>query len=102
MQPRNTMSPIGVIDPPIARSTPRAAPALGDLEPGAEKLRGNGTNENTNGLLRQYWPKGADLRALTQTECDDVALRPNARPRMILEWKTPAQVLNARLVATTS
>jgi transposase, IS30 family len=60
-----------------------------------------GTNENTNGLLRQYWPKGADLRALTQTECDDVALRLNTRPRMTLEWKTPAQVLNTRLVATT-
>ena len=60
-----------------------------------------GTNENTNGLLRQYWPKGADLRALTQTECDDVALRLNTRPRKTLEWKTPAQVLNTRLVATT-
>ncbi len=61
-----------------------------------------GTNENTNGLLRQYWPKGADLRALTQTECDDVALGLNTRPRKTLEWKTPAQVLNTRLVATTS
>jgi len=61
-----------------------------------------GTNENTNGLLRQYWPKGADLRALTQTECDDVALRLNTRPRMTLKWKTPAQVLNTRLVATTT
>jgi IS30 family transposase len=60
-----------------------------------------GTNENTNGLLRQYWPKGADLRSLTQTECDDVALRLNTRPRMTLEWKTPAQALNKRLVATT-
>ena len=60
-----------------------------------------GTNENTNGLLRQYWPKGADLRDLTPTECDDVALRLNTRPRMTLEWKTPAQVLNTRLVATT-
>ena len=60
-----------------------------------------GTNENTNGLLRQYWPKGADLRTLTQTECDDVALRLNTRPRMTLEWKTPAQSLNTRFVATT-
>jgi len=61
-----------------------------------------GTNENTNGLLRQYWPKGADLRALTQTECDDVALRLNTRPRKTLEWKTPGHALNRGLVATTS
>ncbi len=60
-----------------------------------------GTNENTNGLLRQYWPKGADLRDLTQTECDDVALRLNTRPRMTLEWKTPAKTLNTTLIATT-
>jgi IS30 family transposase len=59
-----------------------------------------GSNENTNGLLRQYWPKGADLRALTQTECDDVALRLNTRPRQTLNWQTPAQALNSKLVAT--
>lgn len=59
-----------------------------------------GTNENTNGLLRQYWPKGADLRGLTQDECDDVALRLNTRPRKTLEWQTPGRVLNKRLVAT--
>ena len=61
-----------------------------------------GTNENTNGLLRQYWPKGADLRHLTPTETDDVALRLNTRPRQTLQWQTPAQALNTRLVATTS
>jgi IS30 family transposase len=59
-----------------------------------------GTNENTNGLLRQYWPKGADLTGVTQAECDDVALRLNTRPRMTLGWQTPGQALNERLVAT--
>ncbi|MSW71973.1 MAG: IS30 family transposase, partial [Actinobacteria bacterium] len=59
-----------------------------------------GTNENTNGLLRQYWPKGADLRHLTMAECDQVALQLNTRPRKTLEWQTPGQALNQRLVAT--
>jgi transposase, IS30 family len=59
-----------------------------------------GTNENTNGLLRQYWPKGADPRDLTQTECDRIALKLNTRPRQTLNWQTPGQVLNTRLVAT--
>ncbi len=60
-----------------------------------------GTNENTNGLLRQYWPKGSDLRHLTMAECDQVALQLNTRPRKTLEWQTPGQALNQRLVATT-
>lgn len=59
-----------------------------------------GTNENTNGLLRQYWPKGADLRHLTMAECDTVALSLNTRPRKTLNWQTPGQALNQRLVAT--
>ena len=60
-----------------------------------------GTNENTNGLLRQYWPKGADLRHLTMAECDRVALSLNTRPRKTLDWQTPGQALNQRLVAST-
>ena len=60
-----------------------------------------GTNENTNGLLRQYWPEGSDLRDLTQAHCDDVALGLNTRPRKTLDWQTPGQALNTRLVATT-
>jgi IS30 family transposase len=60
-----------------------------------------GSNENTNGLLRQYWPKGSNFKLLTMAECDDVALRLNTRPRKTLEWKTPGQALNGELVATT-
>jgi IS30 family transposase len=60
-----------------------------------------GSNENTNGLLRQYWPKGADLRHLTIDECDTIAQRLNTRPRQTLEWKTPAQALDEALLATT-
>ncbi|WP_433162982.1 IS30 family transposase [Kribbella sp. CA-247076] len=61
-----------------------------------------GSNENTNGLLRQYWPKGADLRTLTQARTDEVAHLLNTRPRQTLGWKTPAQALNEALSATTS
>jgi IS30 family transposase len=59
-----------------------------------------GSNENTNGLLRQYWPKGADLRQLTQTDCDRVADRLNSRPRQTLDWHTPAEALAQVLGAT--
>lgn len=61
-----------------------------------------GTNENTNGLLRQYWPKGADMRELTQADCDEVALKLNSRPRETLGWKTPRQALTEVLGATAA
>jgi IS30 family transposase len=60
-----------------------------------------GTNENTNGLLRQYWPKSADLRGLTPPHCDHIAELLNTRPRHTLAWHTPAQALNEALLATT-
>jgi IS30 family transposase len=54
-----------------------------------------GTNENTNGLLRQYFPKGADLSDVTQSQLNKVALRLNLRPRKTLGFKTPADKLRA-------
>lgn len=51
-----------------------------------------GTNENTNGLIRQYFPKSNSLESTTQRECDDVALKLNSRPRKILNFKTPNEV----------
>lgn len=54
-----------------------------------------GTSENTNGLIRQYLPKGACMKNLTQAECDRIARKLNDRPRERLGFRTPAQVLTA-------
>ena len=56
-----------------------------------------GTNENTNGLLRQYFPKGTDLSRWSAEDLEAVALAINSRPRKVLGWKTPAEALDEQL-----
>jgi len=59
-----------------------------------------GTNENTNLLLRQYFPRGTDLSAYSQAQLDQVALRLNERPRKTLGFETPASRLQASVAST--
>jgi IS30 family transposase len=56
-----------------------------------------GSNENTNGLLRQYFPKRTEIAHFTQADLDDVAAELNGRPRQTLRWKSPSQALDEAL-----
>jgi IS30 family transposase len=59
-----------------------------------------GSNENTNGLLQQYFPKRTDLSVYSQAKLDEVALRLNQRPRKTLGFQTPADRLQASVALT--
>ncbi len=56
-----------------------------------------GTNENTNGLLRQYFPKGTDLSRWSRSDLAAVADALNTRPRKVLGWRTPAEAMGQHL-----
>src|SRR5262249_60897192 len=56
-----------------------------------------GSNENTNGLLRQYFPRSTDFRVVTQSDLDAVAAELNDRPRQTLGWKSPCHALDQAL-----
>jgi len=58
-----------------------------------------GLNENTNGLLRQYWPKSTDFKKVSQSEVEDVIVKLNDRPRKKLNYKTPAKLMAEHMVA---
>ena len=61
-----------------------------------------GSNENTNGLLRQYFPKGTNLAVHSREHLDAVAAQLNSRPRKTLGWKTPAQALDEFLAGAAA
>jgi len=58
-----------------------------------------GLNENTNGLLRQYWPKSTDFKRVSQSEVQDVIVKLNDRPRKKINYKTPAKLMAEHRVA---
>lgn len=71
-------------------------------DPHSPWQRGTNENTSTNGLLRQYFPKGADLSGWNAEEIDAVALALNNRPRKTLNWRKPAEAVNDHLTSESN
>jgi IS30 family transposase len=80
--------------------TARTATSVFFCEPHSPWQRGS--NENMNGLLRDYFPKGSDLAAVTAADLERVALEVNQRPRKTLGWSRPADLFTTALTAATA
>ena len=76
----------------LLAARPRTACKLAVGHPHPHSPWERGINENTNGLLRQYLPKGSDLSIYSQRQLDEIAHKLNVRPRKSLGWKCPAEL----------